>query len=106
MASEENPVVKSALEILPLYGIEAWRNQAIRVPGRKFNGKKGVADVLGVAGNGRFVAVECKKPGAKASDEQTEFLGMVKQRGGLALCVDNAQAIYYELARATKLGLI
>jgi len=31
---------------------------------------------------------------------------MVEQRGGLALCVDNAQAIYVALARATKAGLI
>ncbi len=85
MASEENPVVKAALDLLPLYGVEVWRNQSHPVPGRRFTGRKGVSDVLGFTRSAKFVAVELKKPGGKLSEEQVEFLKLVKAAGGVAI---------------------
>ncbi len=92
MASEENPVVRAALSLLAYYGVEAWRNQAVRVPGRHFNGRKGVSDILGVTCTGRFVAIECKKPGGKVSPEQRAFLDMVQARGGVGIVLDSIEA--------------
>lgn len=93
MASEENPVVKAALELLALYGIEAWRNQSTHVKGRRYNGRKGVADVLGISKNGKLVAIECKAPGGIVSPAQREFLDMVKSRGGVAFAARSADWI-------------
>ena len=106
MASEENPVVRAALSLLSYYQVEAWRNQAVRVPGRHFNGRKGVSDILGVTSSGRFVAIECKKPGGKVSSEQQAFIDMVKARGGVALILDSVEAVMETLKGLKEAGEI
>lgn len=106
MASEENPVVRAALQLLAFYQVEAWRNQAVRVPGRHFNGRKGVADILGVTANGRFVAIECKKPGGKVSSEQRAFLDMVQARGGVGIVLDSVEAAMETLKALKETGEI
>lgn len=93
MASEENPVVKAAIELLTLYGVEAWRTQSTPVKGRRYNGRKGVADVLGISKNGKMVAIECKAPKGIVSPAQREFLDMVKARGGIAFAARSAEWI-------------
>lgn len=45
---------------------------------------------------GQFVAVEVKRPGGRTTEQQEQFLAMVRQRGGLAgvaRSVDDAQAL-------------
>jgi hypothetical protein len=106
MASEENPVVKAALDILPLYGIECWRNNQVRVPGRRFTGRKGVGDVIGFTSRAVFVSVEGKKPGGKPSGEQIEFADLVISRGGIALTVQSVDELVQDLEKLRSVGVI
>lgn len=48
---------------------------------------KGVADILGVLPDGRFLAIEVKKKGGYPTIEQKAFLLNVQERGGVALLV-------------------
>ena len=50
---------------------------------------KGAADWLGMLEGGRFLAVECKGTGGKASPDQVAFLDNVRKAGGLALILDD-----------------
>jgi len=53
---------------------------------RLLNGRhhaKGAADILGVI-NGRFVAIEVKRPKGKVSDSQEDFLQSIVNAGGIA----------------------
>lgn len=106
MASEENPVVKAALKILPLYGVEVWRNQSTRVPGRKFNGRKGVSDVVGFTRSARFVAVELKKIDGKLSEEQKDFLKLVKDAHGVAIAANSVDDLMRQIEDYRLWGML
>ena len=44
----------------------------------------GVADIIGMLRNGRFFAIDAKRPGEKPTPEQAEFLALVSDAGGIA----------------------
>lgn len=78
------------IDFLTLKGFYVFKfnNGGHKVRGGYIRTKKssnGIADVIGVSPDGRFVAVECKKPGGVASKEQVAFIDDVKKRGGFAL---------------------
>src|SRR3990167_7344578 len=52
-------------------------------------GFTGAPDLMGVMVGGRFLAVECKASGRKATAAQQSFLDNVLDAGGLAVCVDH-----------------
>jgi len=71
----------------------AWRNNTTGIYDarkkcyRARNGKhniKGVADILGITNEGRFIAIEVKRPGGRASREQLYYLSHIKRLGGIA----------------------
>ena len=45
---------------------------------------KGVSDIIGQLRDGRFFAIEVKRPGEKPTPEQSEFLSLVNDAGGIA----------------------
>lgn len=45
---------------------------------------KGVSDIIGMLRDGRFFAIECKRPLEYLTKEQTEFLENVRAGGGIA----------------------
>lgn len=47
-------------------------------------GPDGAADLLGWTRDGRFAAIEVKKPGEKPRQEQHDFLDAVRRAGGVA----------------------
>jgi len=51
----------------------------------------GISDLVGIAPNGRFFAVEIKIPGKKRSDAQICFQDEIGKRGGLIAVVDDAR---------------
>lgn len=106
MASEENPVVKGALDLCAAYQVDAWRNNQIHVKGRKFNGRKGLSDVTGLALTGLFIAIECKKPGGVASKEQLEYIDMVNSRHGFGFVSDSIEVIADAFAMLRRQGRI
>jgi len=79
-------------------GLNLWRNnrglfytldvaRKVRA-GLSFNGS---SDLIGVAPNGKFIALEIKDKGKKPSKEQREFLALIKAHGGYGGWVDNLE---------------
>jgi hypothetical protein len=76
---------RQAITELTLKGNTVWINNNIAIPGRKFIGRKGVSDLVGITRTGHWCACEVKTINDKLSDEQIDFLTEIKQRGGTAL---------------------
>jgi hypothetical protein len=99
----EGEVLHSCLEVLSLLHICSWRNNTGAVKLEKENrfvryGKVGSSDILGVLPGGRFLAVECKRPGVGCvSSAQREFLSEVERNGGLAVVVHSAGELLQKL---------
>ncbi len=49
----------------------------------------GCSDLMAMSTHGRFLAIECKATGKKASPDQQSFLDNVNASGGLGVCVDH-----------------
>lgn len=58
------------------------------VPGYEPAHGKGVSDLIGVLRDGRFFALEVKRPGEKPSANQAAFLALVREAGGAAGVVE------------------
>jgi len=65
-------------------------------------GLKGVADVLGVLPDGRFLAVECKTATGRISPEQDAFIRNVNLRGGLAFVARGLEDVKVHLEAYTN----
>lgn len=48
------------------------------------HGDKGISDIIGCSPQGRFIAIEVKKPEGKVSEEQLDFIERVNRIGGTA----------------------
>lgn len=75
---------ESALKELTWRGYTVWRQNNIAVRGRTFIGRKGVADIIGITKDGRWVACEVKTLNDRLSDDQTNFLNQITHSGGLS----------------------
>ena len=90
--SLQTRILNHSIEI----GLNIWRNnRGLFVTldgGRKaraglsFNGS---SDLIGIAPDGKFIAIEVKSKGKKPSKTQREFLALVKSHDGYAGWVDN-----------------
>jgi hypothetical protein len=97
----EGGIVNECLVALSQVGCIAWRNDtgAYRTPdGRliRYGLCKGSADIIAIAPDGVFVAVECKTPKGRTKEEQDRFLAAVRAKGGragVARCAADAVAI-------------
>lgn len=58
----------------------------------------GVSDILGILPDGRFLAIEVKRPGGKASAKQLEFIEQITSRGGVAFVADSTDVVRRELS--------
>jgi len=76
-----------------------WRNNQVHVPGRRFIGGRGVADIIGISKTGQFLAVEIKIPPDKMSKEQDKFHDEIRQRGGCSIVFQKESDIYNILRR-------
>jgi len=61
-----------------------------------------IADLL-VCLDGRFVAIEVKRPGGKVTDGQREFLRKVTAAGGIAFVAYSVEDVVRELGLDVKL---
>jgi len=75
----------SALKELTWRAYTVWRNNNIAVRGRKFIGRLGVSDIIGITKDGRWVACEVKTLHDRLSADQMKFLNEIKHSGGIAL---------------------
>lgn len=105
----EREIQKSCLDYLKMRGILCWRSNNIPVPlkgggFRRFNGLRGVSDILGMfiqsvdvkdekIPMGLLLAVEVKMPKKHPSPEQEAFLQEVNNGGGIGLCVHSLEEL-------------
>jgi hypothetical protein len=105
MKASEKRVLDACLKLLSRHPkvAFAWRQNtgmavaANRVVRFSF---RGCSDIVGMLHGGRFLAVECKATGKKATEEQDAFLQVVRDNGGLSLCVDDPQILINALEAA------
>lgn len=89
----EKAIQKECLSWLASVGIFAFRINSGAVSAThngkrrymKFNSARGCSDVLAVLPDGRFAAIEIKRPGNLPTDDQRDFLASVQRAGGVAL---------------------
>jgi hypothetical protein len=111
----EKEVENLILEYLWNKGIHAWKNQSTGIydPTRKvFRSRNkfqinGVSDILGCLNDGRFLAIEIKKPVKNprtderlfnlASEDQRKFINNVNKNGGLAFVADSLSVVIDKL---------
>jgi hypothetical protein len=96
----EGVVLHAVLELFRLHGWPAWRfnsgslrdkdGRPVRfILGSDGRPYSGFSDVGALAPGGRWVAVEAKRPGGKATALQLAHLDRVEAAGGVALLVDD-----------------
>jgi len=68
--------------------------------------RAGVSDILAILPGGLLLAIECKSPDrrrngqpAQPSPDQARFLEAVRERGGVALVVDDVEQLVSELEK-------
>jgi hypothetical protein len=96
----ERDVLSAAHEYLTLRGITHWRNNTGTVMYKERPiryGKTGSSDIIGVCPDGRFLAVECKRPGGRLSAAQGGFLSGINACGGVGIVVDSVESLERQL---------
>lgn len=73
----------------------------IKIAGGPYQ-RPGIADLL-VCMNGKFIAIEVKKPGGKLSPLQEQFLQDVRAAGGSAFVAHSVEDVVKELNLRVKL---
>lgn len=86
---KESDIMRSIMLALSEAGCLVWRNNvgtlknAAGIPIR-FGLCVGSSDLIGIAPDGRFLAVEVKTSKGRASPEQLRFIEAVRGRGGIS----------------------
>lgn len=100
----ESGVVSSCLGLLDLMNIKAWRNNTGALKDQRGRlvryGLKGSADIIGILPDGRFLSVECKRPGGRIRPEQKDFMEMIIKNKGVACIVHSCDELMEELKKA------
>ena len=91
----EKEIQKQILAALEIAGIFCWRQNQGTVAHAKtnrharrfvrFTSKKGVSDIIGCLPDGKFLAIEVKRPGGKLTADQEGFLQDVEAHGGVVV---------------------
>lgn len=100
----EAQVQNQCLSYLSVRKIFHWRQNtgSFQVKDRYIQcGVKGMADIIGILPDGRFLSVEVKRSrGGRISPEQKAFREKVEASGGLALIVNSVEALKQGLEEA------
>lgn len=89
MKAREREIQRAILDYLKLRRIFCWKQNTVGI--QKADGTyipaglRGVADILGVLPDGRFLAIEVKSPGGRVSVDQRLFLNNVEINKGFQL---------------------
>ena len=74
----------TAIKMLTWSGYTVWVHNNLAVRGRKFIGRRGVPDIIGITKDGRWVVAEVKTLNDTLSSDQITFLNDIKNAGGEA----------------------
>lgn len=87
---QESKIVEAILKRLRAWKYKVWRNDTGCYSGP--NGQmisyglcRGSSDIIGIAPNGRFVAIECKTEKGRLTDHQRNFLSKIEENDGIAI---------------------
>jgi hypothetical protein len=105
LKANEKQIENSIIEFLQRKGVFVWKNQstAIYDPTRKAFRKvgkyqlSGVADIIGVLADGKFLAIEVKAAKGRVSDKQKSFLQKVNDCGGIGFIARSIEDVETEL---------
>lgn len=100
----EMDILRQCLAYLKLRGFWAWRNNAGALRDRtgrlvRFS-PVGSGDLFALLPGGRFLSVEVKRPGGKATAAQLDWLARVAAAGGVAMVVTGVDDLRARLAAA------
>lgn len=104
----ESVVLKAVIKALALHPRVAWATRmntgavTLGPLGKQRYvrfGFKGCPDIIGQMRDGRFLAVEVKKPKGKASEDQLAFIYRVRNAGGVAFVAWSVDDVWRELGR-------
>jgi hypothetical protein len=98
----EQSIQSAILALLRAYGIFCWKNNTAGIYVKARNTyipshAPGVADILGVLKDGRFLAVEVKSEKGRVSPHQQQFINMINQNGGLAFVAHSVEEVQEQL---------
>ena len=99
MARREGNVLNDCMIALSSAGCLAWRNNRGALPDMTGSGRiirfgvggAGGSDIIGIAPDGYFYAVECKSETGRATPDQLHFNRVIVAHGGRAGIARNAQ---------------
>ncbi|MEF8701533.1 MAG: VRR-NUC domain-containing protein [Candidatus Accumulibacter sp. UW20] len=99
----EAAALAEVLKTLKHHPLVAWaerQNSGVARMGGRFVrfGWPGCSDVIGQLKDGRLLAVEVKAPKGKATEEQSQFLDMVRRFDGVAFLARDCRDVLRELA--------
>ena len=102
----EQAIQKQILELLRWKGIFCWKNNTAGIYVKARNTyipshAPGVADILGILKDGRFLAIEVKSLKGRVSPHQQEFLDQINARGGLGFVARTVKEVEIALSRIT-----
>ncbi len=94
----EQGIQRAVLSYLRYRGIFCWKNNTAGIVVKARNTyipshAPGVADILGILKDGRFLAIEVKSPTGKVSPHQQQFLDEINARGGVAFVARSAEEV-------------
>lgn len=104
----EQEIQKSFLDYLRLKGCIAFKHHstASTVRGGKAvffkYGDRGISDIIGCTKTGRFLAIEVKRKGGKASVDQVDFIRRVIAQGGIGIITDDLNDVMAEFESIKK----
>ena len=103
----EAAALAEVVQALRHHPLVAWcerQNSGVaRIGGRFVRfGWPGCSDVLGQLKDGRLLAVECKAPKGRATDEQAQFLSLVRRFGGVAFLARDCRDVLRELSAEAR----
>lgn len=101
MSRSEANILNDCLIAISKAGGIAWRNNTGVLPDKngrpiRFGLTPGSSDIIAIAPDGVFVAVECKTATGRTTDKQDRFMAAVRSKGGragVARCAEDAIAI-------------
>lgn len=101
----ETEIQSQILDYLKLRRIFAWRNntRVVRIGGRLVRfGAPGSPDIIGVV-NGRFLAIEVKKPGKSPTEEQERFMQELTMNGAIVIVASCVEDVDREIGQIRSL---
>jgi hypothetical protein len=100
LESDVLPAVLGALHVHPRVAwVHRFNSGVMDIDGRNVRfAFKGCSDILGQLKDGRFLAVEVKRPGGMPTPDQAQFLARVVANGGVAFVARGVDDVMAALA--------